>query len=225
MVFALGAPACDVATLPSVNRFSVAVVDGSLSLSDFSRDAVAHKELFHALAPAEDDEDQWVSLTSFALCVFRSVALRRKYFKQVVINLGMWLDALLGPQLKDGTFDAATSRGLAVLDGELADDLALGAVDDDEEKAGEVDVGAVVRHAAAFGVCKNFDLVRRQVSILRRLFWASRDLHRGHKKRVITVDASRFGTDTLVGLIGASSAGGDDFDFQVTYPPPQDLRV
>ena len=68
----------------------------------------------------------------------------------------------------------------------------------------------------------SYDLYRRWHSILMRTWLASRELLQKSGKVVLSSDASRFQTDTLVGVLGTYT--GED-EFTVTVPSPQVLLM
>ena len=143
---------------------------------------------------------------------------------QMLISLGMWMDALLPPFLSSDAVSAAKAAEFSGVDSTFADIVAMGETSTSQDGPGAVNAPMVAAHATAFGLTKGFDLTRRWTSIMTR-YWLAQRKQFTCKKTVLVCDGSRFDTDTLVSILGGSQLAKNKFDFVVSTGPPQDTPL
>lgn len=206
-------------------RIVVGIEQGEVAFDEVARDPLFCKLAKHC----NFDLDGSMTLTDFMGHLTRSRKVVPRLFKQLVIALGQWVDALLPGHLGADSLAAARAQPASKMtyDPVLADAIAMGELAEPREdgtgKDVIVNVPQAVKMVARLKMSKNFDLWRRWGSILRR-YWVAGRSHFGQEsagKVVLCHDASRFREDTLFSLLG--SYGGTD-KFMTMIPPPQAHR-
>jgi len=143
----------------------------------------------------------------------------------MIVNLGIYFDTYLADNLSRDPIAAARRRSDTALvsDGDLADALAMGELDGEDEP-GEVNVPATIKTLGKVKICKKFDLQRRYAAIGRRYYFACRAEFGSTMKSVLCHDGSGFKQERVFSVLGSYTGRAQD-EFLVAIPPPQDLLV